>query len=104
MINFIEAQDEAKQLSRNLRRDVEVKPVDCDCDYSKLCYRCAGNGVYYELVFSFCGHPVAGDDRCEECFENFCAEREQVKNERLPLEHPQLVSLREASREESEAA
>lgn len=108
MINFSEAQDEAKQLTKNLRRDVEVKSVNCDCDYSRLCYRCAGQGIYYELVFSFCGHPVADDDRCEECFEEFCIEREQAQRdleaETFPVESTRLVSLREASREEVEAA
>lgn len=86
IVNFSEALDEAKQLTKNLRRDVEVKSVNCDCDYSRDCGKCAASGIYYELVFSFCGHPVANDDRCEACFENFCAEREQAQSEDLEAE------------------
>lgn len=80
IVNLNEAKEEAQRLSRVLRRSVEVAPVNHDCDYSKNCGVCAGEGIFYELRFGFCDHAV-GDAEETECIENFCRERERVRSE-----------------------
>lgn len=107
MINYSEAKEEAERLSRMLKRNVEVKAFDCDCDYHKNCGTCAGSGTYYQLVYAFCDHLLSDDDRDEQCYENYCAERERVaavvEQESLPVSHPELKSLSECASEEMEA-
>ena len=106
MIKFSEAQEEAIRLTRMLKRSVEVKPVNCDCDYCRHCYMCAGSGIWYELVYSFCSHPVKDDDRDEICFEENCLERERDSLDREPRKQRDLglakplLSIRESAIEE----
>lgn len=108
--NYSEAKEEADRLSRVTRRNVEVTSINCDCDYSKRCGKCAGEGVYYELVYGFCDHAVKDDDRDEfECRESDCAEREGAsfvdeRAETFPRESAPLRSLSEAHSEGQEAA
>lgn len=108
IVNYSEAREEAERLSRNLRRSVEVAPVNCTCDYSKLCLLCAGSGLYYQLVFTFCGHLV-GDGEEDECWANHCREQEIARADvdlgealiALPLRSCRDVASEQA---ESEAA
>jgi hypothetical protein len=74
---YSEAKDEADRLSRMLKRDVEVAAVNCDCDYSKGCYACAGSGRYFELRFGFCNHVVQ-DSNNDECDEADCVHLEYL--------------------------
>lgn len=74
--NVNEARDEARRLSKALKRHVEAKAVDCDCDFSPACYQCAASGTYYKLVYSFCQHSVQDADDLE-CDQAECAERER---------------------------
>lgn len=74
-IIYSEAKEEAGRLSRMLKRDVEVAPVTCTCDYSKDCGTCGGEGLYYELRYSFCNH-VVHDSNDDECDANDCVHRE----------------------------
>lgn len=108
MINYIEAKEESERLSRVISRAVEVKAIDCPCDYNKNCGVCGGSGTHYEPVYAFCDHLVP-DGRDLECEENFCAERERVAaivEADPPPDSPQVKSLREneSERIESEAA
>lgn len=66
-----EARDEADRLSKVLGQEIEVAPITCTCDYSKLCYRCGGEGIYYEPVYKTCSHTVKETDYdgCSECEE-----------------------------------
>ena len=74
-INFSEAKQDAERLSRVTHRDVEAVPVTCDCDYSKSCGKCGGEGTYHEPRFVFCGHTVPeGPD--EDCEQNDCQWKE----------------------------
>ena len=108
IVNYSEAREEAEHLSRVLRRDVEVAPVNCDCDFSELCMRCAGSGIYYELRFGFCNHLV-GDATEDECDLNYCREQERAKAEMNASEtfarvSAPLKSCREQEIEEREVA
>lgn len=71
-INYSEAREDARRLTKITGRDVEPKPVTCDCDYSKNCGKCAGEGLYYEPVFTSCGHVVS-DGQNVVCDESDCA-------------------------------
>lgn len=75
--NYAEARDESERLSRMLKRDVEIKPDNCACDYDKNCGTCFGQGIVYELIYSSCGHVVP-DGRDEECEAADCEWREYV--------------------------
>ena len=88
IINWNEAHEEARRLTKVRGRDVEPKSVNCDCDYSKQCFYCGGEGLYYQLVFASCGHVVPdGDD--EECEIQDCRHREYLasieREERLEV-------------------
>lgn len=74
--NFNEAHEEARRLSKVLKRGIDANAINCPCDYSKACYVCAGSGTYYELVYSFCQHSV-GDGDGLECDANDCARKER---------------------------
>jgi len=74
---YSEAKEEAERLSRMLKRDVEPAPVNCDCDYFKGCYVCAGSGTYYELRYAFCDH-IVHDGNDDECDEADCEHREYL--------------------------
>ena len=102
MINFLEAREEATRLSKMLKREVEVKAFDCDCDYSRNCGVCAGQGTHYELVYRSCDHLV-NDDNDDECDQNFCREREQVQSETFPALGSELKSLAHCESEVEEA-
>ena len=99
-IIYSEVREEAERLSRVLNRSVEVAPVNCDCDYSKLCLRCGGEGLYYELRYSSCGHLVQ-DDNDDECDLSFCREQELARAEldSFPLQGAQIKSCREVESE-----
>lgn len=99
--NYHESKEEAERLSRVLNRSVVVKQIECDCDYNRNCFYCGGEGKYFKLVFTFCGH---GADSGDECNLDQCAEHERAQI--FPLEHPAIRSLTEAEseRKESEAA
>lgn len=71
-VNYSEAKQEAERLSRTLSRDVEVVPVNC-CNTTTSCGKC-DNGLYYELRFVSCQHPVTDSD--ELCEKSDCAWRE----------------------------
>lgn len=76
-INYSEAKQEAERLSRVLHRDVEVKIINCDCDYDKTCGVCGGQGYVYGPRFAFCEHAVQeGPDL--ECLENDCEHKEYL--------------------------
>lgn len=105
MIDYPEAKQEAERLKKMIGRDVEVDSINCDCDYTKSCYLCAGNGLYYELRYAFCNHVVRDDDRDEECAEFNCRERERIAASREPAQEstsPQLRSLTEVQSEQIE--
>lgn len=76
IINWNEAHEESRRLTKVHGRDVEPKAINCDCDYSKQCFYCGGEGLYYQLVFSSCGHAVQDND--DECVEADCEHREYV--------------------------
>lgn len=106
IINFTEAQDEARRLSKVLKRGVEVNAVDCTCDYSRECFICGGSGTWYDLVFGFCSHSV-GDGEQVECDQAGCAEREREaalveKAETFPRVGAPLQSCREIEEAERE--
>jgi hypothetical protein len=107
MVVFLEAQEEARHLSKVTGRSVEVVPRDCPCDYSPLCIEC-DRGTRYEFIYSSCSHPVNEDGEDSDlCFENYCREQERVRRERLePLavESTPLKSCREVASEELEVA
>lgn len=102
---YSEAREEAERLSRVLNRSVEVAAVTCYCDYSKLCMRCGGEGLYHELRYGFCNHLVH-DGNDDECDLNFCRERERARSEfePVPAEGAPILSCREVASEETEAA
>lgn len=106
---YSEAKDEADRLSRALKRTVEAKAVDCDCDYSAACFICGGSGTWYDLVFTSCAHSV-GDGEMVECDESDCARKERkaamVKHvETFPRVGAALKSYRERAIEnEADAA
>lgn len=106
MTNYTEAKDEAERLSRVTNRNVEVTSINCDCNYSRNCGRCAGEGLYYELVYGFCDHRVKDDDRDElECRDRDCAERERAardieRSDSFPIRP--LLSCREVATAEEE--
>jgi hypothetical protein len=76
-MNYPQAREESERLSRMLNRDVEPAPVTCNCDYFQGCYLCQGSGLYYQLVYAFCGHTVQdGDDL--ECQEADCKHKEYL--------------------------
>jgi hypothetical protein len=77
MINYADAKEESERLSRMLKRDVEVAPVTCGCDYFQGCYACAGSGIYHELRYVFCDHVVE-DSNDDECDANDCVHREYL--------------------------
>jgi hypothetical protein len=106
MINYSEAQDEARRLTKVSGREVEVTAIDCNCDYSKRCYLCAGSGTHYELVYALCSHLVKDDDRDEEYQKLGCLEREldAEREKEISFQHPVLQSLSEAQSERDEAA
>lgn len=108
MILYSEALQEAERMKKVTSREVEVKAVNCECDYSKLCYLCAGSGTFYELVYAFCDHVVS-DGPDLECEENDCEVRERCAAEAasvFPVTSAPIKSLREveSERRESEAA
>jgi hypothetical protein len=76
--NYSDAKQEAERLSRTLKRDIEVVPVTCECDYFEGCYLCAGSGTWYQLVYSSCGHVVP-DGPDEECLEADCQHKEYLE-------------------------
>jgi hypothetical protein len=92
-ISFGEAKEEAERLSRMLKRDVEVAPVTCDCDYSDACGKCGGEGLYYELRFAFCNHVVqdSNNDECEasDCqwreYQAFCCAGRERRGKTTPV-------------------
>lgn len=74
-INFSEAQEDARRLTKVTGRDVEVKSITCR-DFDKNC-ECGGQGLVYGLVYGFCGHEVQdGDDL--ECAESDCEHKEYL--------------------------
>lgn len=97
-----EAREEARRLTKTLNRDVEVSPVSCPCDYDRMCGRCGGEGVYYELLFADCGHD-ADDGEQDSCIENYCRERGRaaMELESAPV-NAQIKSCREIASEQSE--
>lgn len=74
-----EAKQEAQRLTKLVGRDIDFRTIDCNCDFSRFCDDCGGSGTYYEFFYTFCDHKVEEDDRNGECYDNFCAEREQVR-------------------------
>lgn len=78
-INFNEAKEDARRLTKVTKREVEVKPVSCDCDYDKSCGRCAGDGTYFQLVYGSCDHVVQ-DGPDETCESQDCAHKEYLKS------------------------
>ena len=76
ILNYSEARDEAQRLTRVIGRRVEPVHVPCDCEYSKLCSRCAGEGAYHELRYASCDHVVQESDDFE-CDANNCESRER---------------------------
>ena len=74
-MTFIQAQEDARRLTKVTGRNVEVATVNCDCDYHKNCGKCGGEGLYYELRYAFCSHEVQ-DGPDITCEENDCAHRE----------------------------
>lgn len=89
-INWNEAREDARRLTKITKRDVEAKPVTCDCDYSKNCFYCGGEGTYYEPVYSSCGHVVQdGDDIA--CIEGDCEHKSYLasieREEQLEASH-----------------
>jgi hypothetical protein len=107
MNNYItlypEALEEAQRLKKVTGRNVEVTSVDCPCDYSKLCYRCGGEGRWFQLVYASCNHVVQEDEG--ECADLDCAELERLgrlmdETARLdPFVHAPVKSLREVESE-----
>lgn len=95
---FHEAFEEAERLTKSTGRSVEVKAVNCPCDYDPMCGKCAASGVYYELVYASCSHPVGDGDEDEDiCEVDFCREREVAQV--FPLESPALKSRWEVQSE-----
>lgn len=97
MILYSEALQEAERMKKVTGREVEVKAVNCECDYSKLCYLCAGSGTFYELVYAFCDHVVS-DGPDLECEENDCEVRERCAADAarvFPVKGSELKSLSE---------
>lgn len=103
--NFSEARDEARRLTRVHGRDVEPKHVNCECDYSKTCYMCGGQGYFYELVFADCDHKV-GDGELIECHADGCLDRKRTEPEVtvVKFEGEPLKSTRDLEIEEAERA
>lgn len=49
-ILYFEAMEEAERLKKVTGNSHVVVREDCDCDYSRMCGRCAGEGTYYVIV------------------------------------------------------
>jgi hypothetical protein len=85
-MNYSEAKEDARRLTKVTGRDVEVVTVHC-CDYDKSC-ACGGEGIYYELRYAFCGHTVQDSDDIEcrdaDCvhreYEAFCQREEELES------------------------
>jgi hypothetical protein len=99
MINYTEAQDEARFLTKQSGREVVAKTVDCDCA-STRCATCGGQGYVFELRFKFCNHAVTDDDSA--CVEDFCREREAASV--FPMEAPKLPLHKPIAEEDREVA
>lgn len=75
-----EAKQEAIRLTKQVGREIDLRSVDCDCDFWPYCGRCNGSGTWYEFFYVSCSHTVQ-DGEDEECEINFCAEQEKVRKE-----------------------
>jgi hypothetical protein len=102
MLNYSEAKEESEQLSRVHNRNVEIEQINCTCDYSPQCWKCAGQGYFFKLFFAYCGHDAEIDPQVD-CEESDCAEREAVQRdvEIKAVESPRLNSLSESQRDEA---
>lgn len=50
MIIYSEALEEAERLTKVTGSRYQVVRIECDCDYSKTCFRCGSEGQYYDVV------------------------------------------------------
>jgi hypothetical protein len=74
-MTYSEAREDARRLTKALKRDVEVATVRC-CEYDPSC-SCGGEGVTHELRYTFCQHVVQDDPREEsDCRDNDCEHKE----------------------------
>jgi len=81
-------------------RDTRLDFVRC-CDEFD-CPKCWGSGGWHRLVYVSCRHEVFepnGQMVDQECYEDFCIERERVAKEIFPERHPELKSLFEVQSE-----
>ena len=49
-IHYSEALEEAERLKKVTSNPHKVVRESCDCDYSRNCFRCAGEGGYFDVV------------------------------------------------------
>jgi hypothetical protein len=102
ILNRTEAKEEAEFLTKQSGREVKAARIDCNCDWDRNCGVCAGEGIVYELRYVFCDHKWESEDRNEECFDNFCREREAASV--FPMESPQLPLHKPIAEEDREVA
>lgn len=76
-INWNEAREDARRLTKITGREVVAKLINCNCDYNRNCGTCYGQGYTFSLVYDSCDHVVQdGDDLA--CIEGDCVHRGYV--------------------------